>query len=131
MSNNQLLLQFLIAYMNWLYTGARSLPFSRNNGLCGNISRYFGYTLKASTLKTHIRELFTEDGMDTSTPFNDGFTDYEIEADSYLCHKNIHRNLWVISQIERLEHEHPVPGYPETDQPVQMLSLQPPHQTGK
>lgn len=115
MSNNQLLLQFLIAYMNWLHTGARSLPFSRNNGLCGNISRYFGYTLKASTLKTHIHELFAEDGMDTSTPFNDGFTDYVIEADSYLCHKNMHRNSWVQSQIERLQHEHTVPGYPETD----------------
>lgn len=131
MSNNQLLLQFLIAYLNWLYAGARGMPFNRSNGLCGNIYRYFGYCTKASSLKTHIRELFAEDGMDTSTPFNDGFTDYEIEADSYQCHRNINRNLWVISQIERLQREYPLPGHPQTNQPVQMLSLQPPHQTGK
>lgn len=131
MSNNQMLLQFLIAYMNWLYTGAQRMPFNRANGLCGNISRYFGYTYKASLLKSHIKELFLEAGMDGILPFNDSFHDYEIESDRNLCHKNVYRNSWVQSQIERLQYEHPMPGHPETNQPVQMLSLQSPHETGK
>lgn len=115
MSNNQMLLQFLIAYMNWLYTGATSMPFSRGNGLCENISRYFGYTIKASALKRHMRDLFEEAGLDETLPFNDGFRDYELESDDNRCHKNIYRNLWVLSQIERLEHEHSMPGHPETN----------------
>lgn len=132
MSNNQLLLQFLIAYLNWLYAGARGMPFNRSNGLCGNIYRYFGYCTKASSLKTHIRELFSEAGLDPTLPFNEnGSREYEAESEANQCHRNIKRNLWVISQIERLQHEYPLPGHPQTNQPVQMLSLQPSHQTGK
>ena len=132
MSNNQLLLQFLIAYLNWLYAGARGITFERGNGLCGNIYRYFGYSDKALRLKIHIRELFEEEGLDTILPFNkEGFRDYDEESNAKQCHRNINRNLWVISQIERLQREYPLPGHPQTNQPVQMLSLQPPHQTGK
>lgn len=132
MSNNQMLLQFLIAYLNWLYAGARGIPFNRGIGLCGNISRFFGYTDQASLLKRHLSELFYAEGLHPTLPFNEnGFREYEAESDANQCHRNINRNLWVISQIERLQREYPLPGYPETDQPVQMLSLQPPHQTGK
>lgn len=117
MSNNQMLLQFLIAYLNWLYAGAIDNTFKRSNGLCGNLCRFFGYTDQASLLKHHLRELFDKDGLDPTLPFNEnGFPEYERESDDELCHRNINRNLWVISQIERLQHEYPLPGHPQTNQ---------------
>lgn len=129
MSNNQMLLQFLIAYLNWLYAGAQGIEFKRNTGLCGNLRHYFDYSKEEVVV--HMANLFEAEGLDRKYPFNINPYGFVFESDHSTMHRNINRNLWVISQIERLQHEYPLPGHPQTNQPVQMLSLQPPHQTGK
>lgn len=117
MSNNQLLLQFLLAYMKWLYAGATSSEFKRTLGLCGNLRRYFNY--EGNDVKSLMIDLFEKDGLDRRYPFNDGCSiEYTIEAEKYLCHRNIKRNLWVYTQIERLQHEDTLPRHSEIDHRV-------------
>lgn len=116
MSNNQLLLQFLLAYMKWLYAGARSSEFKRTLGLCGNLRRYFDY--EGDDVKSLMLDLFDQDGLDRRYPFHDHPCDYTIEAVKSLCHRNIKRNLWVYTQIERLQHEDTLPRHSEIDHRV-------------
>ena len=113
MSNNQLLLQFLIAYIKWLHTGARGVEFKRNTGLCSNLRRYFDYSKEEVLI--HMCNLFEAQGLDRTYPFNEFPFQFSDEVLSSTVHLNPKRIHWVQTQIEKLQHEHPVPGYPETN----------------
>lgn len=116
MSNNQLLLQFLLAYMNWLYTGAQSIQFKRNTGLCSNLRRY--YDFQKEGVVVHMCDLFEKEGLNRAYPFNDYACDFVTESDNSSMHLNPHRNIWVYAQIERLKHEDSLPRHTQVNERV-------------
>jgi hypothetical protein len=102
MNNDQLLHKFFMDYLAWLYAGAKSNMFNRACGLCGNIY-YFGEMPghRRMEMRKHLQRRFEEQGMSPRLPFNDDIYDFEIESDNHNCHRNINRNIWVYSQIEK------------------------------
>lgn len=96
---------FYLAYKKWLDIGApqftRELPFSRDVGLCSNIS-YFSHYYEgehAFVKVDAIRELdlqFKAYGLDRTYPFHfDNQLEFYREVSQKICHLNPDRIEWV------------------------------------
>lgn len=116
MSNNQLLLQFLLAYMDWLYTGAKGIQFVRSQGLCSSLRRYYNYNKEEVLI--HMCDLFVADGLDRQYPFNNHACEFADEVLYSTAHLNANRKIWVYEQIQRLQHEDSLPRHTQIDHRV-------------
>lgn len=116
MSNNQLLLQFLLAYMDWLYTGAKGIQFVRNQGLCSSLRRYFNFNKEEVLI--HMCNLFEADGLDRKYPFHNHPCEFSDEVLYSTAHLNTNRKIWVYEQIQRLQNEDSLPRHTQIDHRV-------------
>lgn len=120
MSNNQLLYEFLKAYLEWVYTGAESnRVFARYQALCSN---YFCYLTRVAQCPEPTAELkklsqeFTHSGLNYAHPFNHNSLDFIIESRNQTHHFNAHRIDWALNFL--VTNNADLPRHPQTNPPV-------------
>ena len=114
MSNNQLLYQFLKAYLEWVYAGAESnAVFARYQALCSNYFSYLTRVEQCSQAGAELRKLsqeFKYSGLDDAHPFNYNSIEFIIEGRNQTHHLNAQRIDWALNFL--VQNNAPLPRHP-------------------
>lgn len=92
-----MLKEYLQAVQAWIDAGMpEGKPFWRNEGLCGNAYYFAGCPEAAFGLRCELRKEFRlGDYNNSSTPFNDSYTDFLREVSSKSLYSNPQRLEWI------------------------------------
>lgn len=87
-------------YAAWLDAGApEHQPFSRSEGLCYSLIVWCYHKNTGESGKTvllmALSMSFHQAGLLRGTPFNEGITEFSLEAQGKACHLNPKRIAWV------------------------------------